>query len=249
MDSAEYVALLTASRVTPMVLALAHRSCPATAQIFGATGGYYCRYVISHTEGATFGPNPTVEDIAANWDSIRDGSLPNELDGQAMAWGVGRIPLAFRHLRHSYRLRGLDDPSCASVIVWSAGWIGATAVRAACPASLTGYKLGDPAEQLGHLLRLGDHHVVAGVDIPHPAIHFARNPSTSHARGESATIATTLGVRRGTVYRVLAEREACRRLCGIELSTFVIGVASGLICSDRRKGLCVRLARREGAHR
>jgi NAD(P)-dependent dehydrogenase (short-subunit alcohol dehydrogenase family) len=88
LDSAEYVALLTASRVTPMALALVHRSCPATAQIFGATGGYYCRYAISHTEGAIFGPYPTVEDVAGNWDRIRDGSLPNELDGEAMAWGV-----------------------------------------------------------------------------------------------------------------------------------------------------------------
>jgi len=88
LDSAEYVALLTASRVTPMALALVHRSCPATAQIFGATGGYYCRYAISHTEGATFGPYPSVEDIVENWDAIRDGSLPNELDGEAMAWGV-----------------------------------------------------------------------------------------------------------------------------------------------------------------
>src|ERR1700754_2159068 len=88
LDSAEYIALLTASRVTPMALALVHRSCPATAQIFGATGGYYCRYAISHTEGATFGPHPKVEDIADNWADIRGGSLPNELDGEAMAWGV-----------------------------------------------------------------------------------------------------------------------------------------------------------------
>ena len=88
LDSAEYLALLTAGRVTPMALALIHRSCPATAQIFGATGGYYCRYAISHTEGATFGPHPTVEDVAENWDRIRDTSLPNELDGEAMAWGV-----------------------------------------------------------------------------------------------------------------------------------------------------------------
>ena len=80
--------MLTASRVTPMALALVHRSCPATAQVFGATGGYYCRYAISHTEGATFGPHPTVEDVAGNWDRIRDRSLPNELDGEAMAWGV-----------------------------------------------------------------------------------------------------------------------------------------------------------------
>jgi hypothetical protein len=43
---------------------------------------------ISHTEGATFGPHPTVEDIAGNWELIREGSLPNELDGEAMAWGV-----------------------------------------------------------------------------------------------------------------------------------------------------------------
>ena len=58
LDAAEHVALLTASRVTPMALALVHRSCPATAQIFGATGGYYCRYAVSHTEGegASFGP-------------------------------------------------------------------------------------------------------------------------------------------------------------------------------------------------
>jgi len=90
LDAAEYVALLTASRVTPMALALVHRSCPATAQIFGATGGYYCRYAVSHTEGegASFGPYPSVEDIAENWDRIRDVSLPNELDGEAMVWGV-----------------------------------------------------------------------------------------------------------------------------------------------------------------
>jgi NAD(P)-dependent dehydrogenase (short-subunit alcohol dehydrogenase family) len=87
LDSAEYVALLTASRVTPMALALVHRSCPATAQIFNATGGYYCRYAISHTEGVSF-PYPTLEDVVSNWDRIRDDSLPNELDGEAMAWGV-----------------------------------------------------------------------------------------------------------------------------------------------------------------
>jgi NAD(P)-dependent dehydrogenase (short-subunit alcohol dehydrogenase family) len=88
LDSAEYVALLTASRVTPMAMALVHRSCPATAEIFGATGGYYSRYVISHTEGATFGPHPTAEDNVENWAAIRGGSIPNELDGEAMAWGV-----------------------------------------------------------------------------------------------------------------------------------------------------------------
>jgi hypothetical protein len=98
LDSAEYVALLTASRVTPMATALVDRSCPATSQIFAATGGYYCRHAISRTEGATFGPHPSVEDIAGNWELIRDGSLPNELDGEAMAWGVKA---------YSARLQGL----------------------------------------------------------------------------------------------------------------------------------------------
>jgi NAD(P)-dependent dehydrogenase (short-subunit alcohol dehydrogenase family) len=59
--------------------AVLHGSSPATAQIFGATGGYLCRYAIVHTEGATFGPFPTVEDIARNRDRIRDCSIPNEL--------------------------------------------------------------------------------------------------------------------------------------------------------------------------
>ena len=80
--------LITLGDSTTSSLALVHRSCPATAQIFAAAGGCSCRYAISHTEGATFGPHPTVEDIAGNWNRIRDGSLPNELDGEAMAWGV-----------------------------------------------------------------------------------------------------------------------------------------------------------------
>jgi hypothetical protein len=88
LDSAEYVSLLTASRVTPMALALVHSRCPATAELFGATGGYYCRYAISHTEGMAFGPHPTVEDVVAGMPDIRAGAPPNELDGEAMAWGV-----------------------------------------------------------------------------------------------------------------------------------------------------------------
>ena len=53
LDSAEYMALLTAGRVTPMALALLHRSCPGDgADLLGATGGYYCRYAISVTPKA-----------------------------------------------------------------------------------------------------------------------------------------------------------------------------------------------------
>ena len=106
LDSAEYVALLTASRVTPMALALVHRSCPATSEIFGATGGYYCRYAVSHTEGATFGPHPSVEDVVGNWDRIRGGSLPNELDGEAMAWGVKAYSARLRELAAQLQTAG-----------------------------------------------------------------------------------------------------------------------------------------------
>jgi hypothetical protein len=119
LDSAEYVALLTASRVTPMALALAHRSCSATAQIFGATGGYYCRYAITHTEGATFGPHPSVEDIAGNWDLIRDGSLPNELDGEAMAWGVKAYSARMQDLAAQLATAVVLMPQCAlRVVIW-----------------------------------------------------------------------------------------------------------------------------------
>jgi NAD(P)-dependent dehydrogenase (short-subunit alcohol dehydrogenase family) len=84
----DFADLMTASRVTPLALALVHRSCPATSEIFGATGGYFCRFAISHTEGATFGPHPTVDDVVGGWDAIRGGTVPNELDGEALAWGV-----------------------------------------------------------------------------------------------------------------------------------------------------------------
>jgi hypothetical protein len=44
------------------------------------------------------GPHPTVEDIADNWDRIRAGSPPNELDGEAMAWGVKAYSARLRDL-------------------------------------------------------------------------------------------------------------------------------------------------------
>ena len=84
LDSAEYIALLTASRVTPMALALVHRSCPRPRRSSEPPAATYCRYAISHTEGATFGPNPKVEDIVANWDSIRMGHC--RMNSTAKQW-------------------------------------------------------------------------------------------------------------------------------------------------------------------
>ena len=102
----------------------AHESCPATAQIFGATGGYYCRYAISHTEGATFGPQPTVEDIASGWDCIRDGSLPNELDGEAMAWGVKAYSTRLQDL--AAQLQDAESTKCLKSVV---SLIGSSSVK------------------------------------------------------------------------------------------------------------------------
>jgi NAD(P)-dependent dehydrogenase (short-subunit alcohol dehydrogenase family) len=88
LDAAEYMGLYTADRVTPIALALVHKNCPVTSEVYGATGGYYCRFAITHTEGATVGPYPTLDDVVAHWGHIRGtGSLPNELDGEALVWG------------------------------------------------------------------------------------------------------------------------------------------------------------------
>jgi hypothetical protein len=83
--------LYTASRVTPLALALVHRSCPVTAEVYSATGGHYCRFAISHTDGAVLGLEPTVEDVVTRFDEIRGaGTVPNEVDGEALVWARSR---------------------------------------------------------------------------------------------------------------------------------------------------------------
>ncbi len=70
-------------------MALVRRSCPVTAEIYSATGGYYCRFAISHSDGVLLGLEPTVEDVVANFDEIRGaGTVPNEVDGEALVWGL-----------------------------------------------------------------------------------------------------------------------------------------------------------------
>ena len=51
--------------------------------------------VTSTSVGETaFDPCSAAEDVVAGWDAIRDGSLPNELDGEVIGMGFGR-PLDF----------------------------------------------------------------------------------------------------------------------------------------------------------
>jgi NAD(P)-dependent dehydrogenase (short-subunit alcohol dehydrogenase family) len=89
LEAAELVGLYTASRVTPLALALLHRSCPVTAEIYSATGGYFTRFTLSHSEGTLLGVEPTVDDVVAHFSEIRgEASVTNELDGEALVWGL-----------------------------------------------------------------------------------------------------------------------------------------------------------------
>jgi NAD(P)-dependent dehydrogenase (short-subunit alcohol dehydrogenase family) len=64
---------MSTGRVSPLVLALAHGSCPASGEIFNAGCGWISRAVIAVNEGVLlddFSP----EGVAAQWDAIRDAS-------------------------------------------------------------------------------------------------------------------------------------------------------------------------------
>ena len=64
---------MSTGRVSPLVLALAHESCPASGEIFNAGCGWISRAVVAVNEGVLlddFSP----EGVAAQWDAIRDAS-------------------------------------------------------------------------------------------------------------------------------------------------------------------------------
>jgi NAD(P)-dependent dehydrogenase (short-subunit alcohol dehydrogenase family) len=59
--------------VAPMVAFLAHESCPVTGEIYAAGGGRFARVFIASTEGYVHEDGvATIEDVAANWDTIND---------------------------------------------------------------------------------------------------------------------------------------------------------------------------------
>jgi NAD(P)-dependent dehydrogenase (short-subunit alcohol dehydrogenase family) len=64
---------MSTARVSPLVLALAHASCPSSGEIFNAGCGWISRAVIAVNEGVLlddFSP----EGVVAQWDAIRDAS-------------------------------------------------------------------------------------------------------------------------------------------------------------------------------
>ncbi len=75
--------------VAPMAAFLAHESCPVTGEIYAAGAGRFARIFIASVPGYVHGaPDPTVEDIAANWAAINDETgytIPRDL----MSWSAG----------------------------------------------------------------------------------------------------------------------------------------------------------------
>ncbi|HVY86882.1 MAG TPA: SDR family NAD(P)-dependent oxidoreductase [Caulobacterales bacterium] len=64
---------MSVRRVSPLVLALAHESCPASGEIFNAGCGWVSRTVIAVNDGVTL-DSYTPEAVAAHWNEIRDTS-------------------------------------------------------------------------------------------------------------------------------------------------------------------------------
>ena len=64
---------MSTGRVSPLVLALAHESCPASGEIFNAGCGWISRAVVAVNQGVVL-DDFTPEGVAAQWDAIRDPS-------------------------------------------------------------------------------------------------------------------------------------------------------------------------------
>ena len=76
--------------VAPMVAFLAHEDCPVSGEIYAAGFGRFARIFIASTEGYVHpGPAPTIEDVAAHWDTINDEtgySVPADLTAWSAAF-------------------------------------------------------------------------------------------------------------------------------------------------------------------
>ncbi len=75
--------------VAPLVAYLCHENCPVSGEIYAAGGGRFSRIFIAATQGyvrAGGDPDPTLEDVAANWATIADETdyyVPADLPGWA----------------------------------------------------------------------------------------------------------------------------------------------------------------------
>jgi NAD(P)-dependent dehydrogenase (short-subunit alcohol dehydrogenase family) len=58
--------------VTPVVIYLAHESCPASGQVYSAAGGTIAKFFIGLTQGTSRGKEITPETVQEDWDAIND---------------------------------------------------------------------------------------------------------------------------------------------------------------------------------
>lgn len=70
-DSDPVADAMSVRRVSPLVLALAHESCPASGEVFNAGCGWVSRTVVAVNDGVKLAAY-TPEAVASQWDLIRD---------------------------------------------------------------------------------------------------------------------------------------------------------------------------------
>lgn len=86
---------LEPKRITPLVMYLAHESCPANGQVYSAAGGTIAKFFVGLTQGTSRGGEITAETVRDDWDEINneDGYIvpqnPAEEFAKLLAnWGV-----------------------------------------------------------------------------------------------------------------------------------------------------------------
>ena len=81
--------------VAPMAAFLAHEDCPVSGEIYAAGAGRFARIFIASTEGYVHAVSePTIEDVARNWEAINDETgyfVPDDL----MAWSAAFLTHLF----------------------------------------------------------------------------------------------------------------------------------------------------------
>ena len=66
-------ALMTPERVSPIITASAHQTCPYTGEIFSAFGGFFGRFVVATNKGWVAADERTsADDLVEHWEEIRD---------------------------------------------------------------------------------------------------------------------------------------------------------------------------------
>jgi NAD(P)-dependent dehydrogenase (short-subunit alcohol dehydrogenase family) len=78
--------------ITPMVVALAHRSCPFTAQIMWAWAGAYGRASVMLNRGWSSGGGATAEDVIAHWGEICSLATAEDAEPDVTAYAMRTMP-------------------------------------------------------------------------------------------------------------------------------------------------------------